>query len=160
MPKQLIFLVAIVLVIGGIALLLSSSQTDQTISSESIIVSNSNDTSTDALQTGNYEKFSPEKLVLADEKTVVLFFKANWCPSCLTLDRNIIENQGIIPENVLILEIPYDKVSGATDEELELGRRNGVNYQHTLIVVDSAGNKVRELASAFKLSDLLKNLET
>lgn len=118
-----------------------------------------NPTNSTTQQSGNYQKYSKEKLAEAEDKTVVLFFKATWCPSCLALDRNIKENLSSIPDDLLILEVPYDKASGATDEELQLGEKNGVEYQHTLMVVDSEGNKVRDVISAFRLSQVLDDLK-
>jgi thiol:disulfide interchange protein len=116
------------------------------------------DNSNNQIQTINYQKYSKEKLAEADSKTVILFFKASWCPSCKALDKNINENLSQIPDDVLILEVAYDKSSGATEEELELGKRNNVNYQHTLMVVDTNGDKVRDVISAFKLSEILADL--
>ncbi len=85
---------------------------------------------------GTFTEYSADKLALADSGDVVLFFHADWCPSCRNLERDITANT--VPDNVHILKVDYD-------EETALKQKYGVTRQHTLVVVDSAGNKVKTL---------------
>ena len=85
---------------------------------------------------GTFTEYSADKLALADSGDVVLFFHAEWCPSCRNLERDI--NANSVPDNVHILKVDYD-------EETALKQKYGVTRQHTLVVVDSAGNEVKTL---------------
>ncbi len=90
------------------------------------------------LASGSYEKYSPEKLALAEAGDVVLFFHAPWCPSCRGLESDIEKNLSQIPDGVHILVVDYDS---ATD----LKRKYSVVRQHTLVQVDESGNEVKKL---------------
>lgn len=116
-------------------------------------------TSTDQEQTvGTYEEFEPSKLALANERNVVLFFKADWCPSCNALDRDIEANLDQIPGDLTILKVDYDSRSGATDAELQLRDDLNVTYQHTIIQVDADGNRIQDVISGFRLSQIIEDL--
>ncbi len=80
---------------------------------------------------GSYEAFELEKLVLAKERRVVLFFNASWCPTCNELETEV--KKVALPDNVLLLSVNYDK-------NQELLRKYEVAYQHTFVEVDEAGN--------------------
>ncbi len=64
-----------------------------------------------------------------------LFFYASWCPKCRTLDENIKDNLGKIPEDVVIFKVDYDK-------EDDLKRKYGVTVQTTVVSVDSDGEEI------------------
>ena len=87
---------------------------------------------------GTFSSYSEDKLALAQNGTVVLFFHANWCPSCRALESNITANASDIPENTNILKLDYDTAT-------ELKQTYGVVRQHTLVVVDANGNEVKKL---------------
>ena len=103
-------------------------------------------------QSGSYQMYSEEKLALAQEGEVVLFFKASWCPTCRALDSDIRDNLSSIPEGVHILEVDYD-------EYTELRQKYGVTYQHTLVQVDQEGNQVAKWSGSPTLSALLEEIE-
>lgn len=84
---------------------------------------------------------------------VVLFFHADWCPTCLSLERDIERNLDSIPENVTILKTPYGN-SGET----AIAREYGVRVQHTLIQVDADGNEIKEWVGSFRLEDLVEEV--
>ncbi len=83
-----------------------------------------------------FTMYSDDLLAKADEGAVVLFFSASWCPTCRSLKKNLNENLDSIPEDLVILELDYDT-------ELELKQKYGVLVQHTLVQVDSGGNKIK-----------------
>lgn len=63
---------------------------------------------------------------------VVLYFYAPWCTTCTDLDRELQQQLDILPPSVTVLRVPYD-------EATELKRQYGVVMQHTLVVIDAAG---------------------
>lgn len=79
---------------------------------------------------GVYEVYSPERVATAGNNTVLLFFHADWCPTCRALDADINAHLSAIPEGVMILKVDYDK-------ETALKQKYGVTVQHTIVEVDS-----------------------
>lgn len=91
-----------------------------------------------ATVSGTFEAYSPEKLALAADGDVVLFFHADWCPSCRGLEDDLNAQLSQIPANTHILKLDYDT-------ETELKRQYGVVRQHTLVVVDANGAEIKKL---------------
>jgi thiol-disulfide isomerase/thioredoxin len=100
------------------------------------------------MKSGSYEVFSTDKLVRASTGTVVLFFKAGWCPTCRAVDSDIKSNLSKIPENVSILEVDYDNSS-------VLKQKYGVTYQHTFVRVDKDGNLIKKWRGSPTLSAVI-----
>jgi len=101
---------------------------------------------------GQYVPYDASKIAFAKEGKVVLFFRASWCPTCRALDANIKANLSQIPQNVLILDVDYDKSA-------DLKKQYGVTYQHTLVQVDASGNMIAKWSGSDGLSDLLKQVK-
>lgn len=87
---------------------------------------------------GSYEAYSPEKIAAkASQGNVVLFFHANWCPTCRALDADIKAHLKEIPSNLTILDVDYDNSTA-------LKKRYGVTYQHTMVQVDNNGTLIKK----------------
>ena len=95
-----------------------------------------------------YLDYSADKIANASNGNVVLFFKANWCPSCKSLDEDITKNISKISSNLTLLKVRYDDASGASKEELELKKKYGVTTQHTLVKVDKDGNLIKKTSGS------------
>jgi thiol-disulfide isomerase/thioredoxin len=104
------------------------------------------------MKVGSYESYSADKIARAETGKVVLFFHAAWCPSCRGLNTDIENNLKSIPEGVSILKTDYDK-------EVELKKKYGVTYQHTLVQVDKNGNMIKKWSGGAKLSNLLSEIK-
>lgn len=104
------------------------------------------------MKAGSYEAYAPEKLALASNGKVVLFFRASWCPTCRGLDADIRSNLGKIPENVTILDVNYDTATA-------LKQKYGVTYQHTLVQVDASGNQITKWSSSPTLAALVSQIK-
>lgn len=87
---------------------------------------------------GTYGPYSADKLALAADGDVVLFFHASWCPSCRALESDIKVNIASIPANTHILVVDYDNST-------ELKKKYGVVRQHTLVQVDQNGVALQTL---------------
>ncbi len=99
---------------------------------------------------GGYQAYSPAKLAWAEgEGRVVLFFRANWCPTCRGLDADIKANSANIPKGITILDVDYDRYA-------DLKQKYGVTYQHTLVEVDGTGEAVSKWAGSPTLTALLE----
>lgn len=55
----------------------------------------------------NYSTYKDyDKSLLSDEKNNILQFHADWCPSCVSLEKEL--NNSNIPSNLNILKVDYD----------------------------------------------------
>lgn len=104
------------------------------------------------MKSGSYEAYSPEKLSLANGGKVMLFFHADWCPVCRSLEAEISSNEASIPADTHILKVDYDK-------EITLRQKYGVTVQHTFAQVDSSGNLIQKFSDAPKLSTVLSRIK-
>lgn len=66
---------------------------------------------------------------------VVLFFAADWCPTCQEATANLEADPAAIPAGLAIVRVDYDNSD-------ELKRKYGVTVQHTFVQVDADGNEV------------------
>lgn len=83
-------------------------------------------------------------------KTVVLFFHADRCPSCVSLDKDIKNNLKNIPESVVIVKANYDTAKN-------LKKLYKIKSQNALVVVSKKGKIVaRSKGATTTLKDLLK----
>ena len=79
---------------------------------------------------------------------IVLFFHANWCPTCIATEKDILK-QGV-PDNLSILKANFDT-------ELELRKKYWVTTQTTFVQVDNEWNMIKKWAWG-KLADIVKKV--
>jgi thiol-disulfide isomerase/thioredoxin len=90
---------------------------------------------------GTYTPFSESKFNSAKDKKRVLFFFANWCPTCKPIDAELSANAAKIPEGIEIFRVNYnDTDTDAADKEL--AAKYGITYQHTFVQVDASGGEI------------------
>lgn len=94
------------------------------------------------LQAAQYIDYSPEKLaeLEANNQAYVVFFHADWCPTCKAIEANILPEISSFPDGTVILKANYDN-------EKELKRRFNITYQSTIAVVDTNQNHLTTLLS-------------
>jgi thioredoxin 1 len=119
----------------------TNTQTSDTSVSSSVRVETANN--------GTYTDYSAD--LLSTEKTNVLFFKADWCTTCNSLERNINSNLEQIPGDVQILVVDYDS-------ETSLKNQYNVRIQHTLVEVDADGNEIQKWVGSPTLDSILSNV--
>jgi thiol-disulfide isomerase/thioredoxin len=101
---------------------------------------------------GIYDAYSPEKIALAKEYKVVLFFKADWCPSCVIADQTLNKEFASIPKDIAILKVSYDT-------ELQLRKKYGVTVQHTFVQVDEKGNLITKWTGGATIGGILNKIK-
>lgn len=164
-------IVLVILIGGGFYIANNSSQNNQESVSDDSMMKNENIMDDDkmmkdedsnmsdddmmkdesAMKKGTYEEYSPEKLSMANDGDLVLFFKASWCPTCRALDSSIKSEISMIPEGLTILYVDYDQNS-------ELKKKYGVTTQHTLVQVDANGNLIKKWSGGNDLNSILVKL--
>lgn len=75
---------------------------------------------------GAYVDYSADALASAQGDRI-LFFHADWCPTCRTLEADI-ESQGV-PDGITVLKVDYDS-------NQELRQKYGVTVQTTVVALD------------------------
>lgn len=83
-----------------------------------------------------------------DNKNVVLFFHASWCPTCRGLDQDIKNGLSRVPANTEIFKVDYDS-SG------DLKREYNIQYQHTLAFVQGNSPSPAETLQGATFDELL-----
>lgn len=148
--KKMMLLVMIIVIVG-IFFIINSKKGNSKIND---LEENSNNTFTlnENISAGSYELYSPEKLAFAETGKVVLFFRATWCPSCRTIDKDIRKHLNEIPENLKILDVDYDNSS-------ELKQKYGVTTQHTFVQVDKDGNLITKWSGGTTLLSLISQIK-
>lgn len=84
---------------------------------------------------GKYTAYSQDMFDDYSGKSRVLFFHADWCPTCRALDKDISKDAGKLPQDLVLFKTDYDS-------EKELKKKYAVTYQHTFVQVDAQGNEL------------------
>lgn len=98
----------------------------------------STDSSTSQTLTGSsYRDYDPSAVTsdLLQGKRVVLYFHAARCPTCRSLDQNLISQAAQIPSDVVIYRTDYDA-------QTALKQQYEVTAQHTLVYIDTNNQKI------------------
>ncbi|MBI2356814.1 thioredoxin family protein [Candidatus Dojkabacteria bacterium] len=101
-------------------------------------------------EVGTYTTYSPTKLKA--NVTNVLFFYADWCPSCRGFDSDLVLNINRIPKDLNILRVDYDT-------ETKLKKKYSVTLQHTLILVDEKGELLEKFDGLYSILTLDEIIE-
>lgn len=88
--------------------------------------------------------------LLKANETNVIFFHANWCPSCRAADSSLSESQ--IPGGLNILKADFDT-------ETELKKKYGIVSQHTYVMVDADGNEIKKWVGGTSVDDILERVQ-
>jgi thiol-disulfide isomerase/thioredoxin len=94
----------------------------------------------------NYDQASVKSALAAGQK-VVLFFAANWCPSCRALDAAITADLASIPPDSLIVKVDYD-----TSDAMK--KKYGVTSQHTTVMIDADMNFISKKLGARNIGEV------
>ena len=77
-----------------------------------------------------------DAMMLAESKPTVLFFYANWCPTCQATMKEL----NASPEKmrrINLLIVDYDN-------SRDLQQKFGITYQHTFVQIDTTGMAVKK----------------
>lgn len=105
---------------------------------------------------GKYITYSAESSMNFSGRRV-LFFYANWCPTCRPADVNIRANEDKLPEDLTVVRVNYNDTD--TDlAEKALAQKYGVTYQHTFVQIDTDGAEIAKWNGG-ALPELLENIK-
>ena len=83
--------------------------------------------------------------------TTVLFFHAEWCPSCIAADASI-SKANIASTDITLLKVDFDN-------SVDLRQKYGVTTQHTFVHVDANGKLIKKWSWSNSLADLESKIE-
>lgn len=108
-------------------------------------------------KSGSYQPFSPELLQSTAATRRVLFFYANWCPTCKAADGSFTKDLAQLPGDVTLIKVNYNDTE--TDQvEKDLAKQYGITYQHTFVQIDAAGKEITKWNGG-QTAELLSNLK-
>ena len=106
---------------------------------------------------GGYVPYTASSFSQANGNRRVLYFYANWCPSCRPADQDLSANVGRFPEDVTVIRVNYNDTETDQDEK-DLAKKYGITYQHTFVQIDDAGNQITKWNGG-QTDELLANIK-
>jgi thioredoxin 1 len=105
---------------------------------------------------GNYRVFHEADYTEARQgnKTIVLFFYANWCPTCRVQEpivKGVFEN--LNDDQIVGFRVNYND-SDTSSEEKKIAAEFGITYQHTFVVLDNKGKVVKKFNGEWSQVDM------
>jgi thiol-disulfide isomerase/thioredoxin len=97
---------------------------------------------------GNYVSYEQGSGMIDSDKVTVLDFYASRCPSCRAAHKNIVAESNQLPKNLQILNVDYD-----TNKDLR--DKYWVTSQHTFVLVDRNGNKIKSIQWLNHVSEII-----
>jgi len=158
MKNILIVLAVIILAGGGFYFFTQNKSSNQMMPKQDSVMEKSSDqVMMDKSSDSRYVEYSKDILENSKDKRRVLYFYANWCPTCRPADANFQENEKQIPEDVVLIRVSYNDTE--TDvEEKALAEKYDITYQHTFIQIDADGNEVTKWNGG-QIEELLTNIK-
>lgn len=151
----IIAVVAILAVVGFGALVFSQKPSTQ---SETMMKKDTQDSmAKDVTSSSRYPSYSKSVLDQAGSGRRVLYFYANWCPTCKPADANFKANTDKIPDDLTLIRVNYND-SDTDQEEKDLARKYNITYQHTFVQIDAQGNEITKWNGG-QIEELLANIK-
>lgn len=104
-----------------------------------------------------YVTISDNTLQAAQGKKRVLYFYANWCPTCKVANEEFTNEIQRIPDDIVVIRTNYND-SDTDQEEKDLAKQYNITYQHTFVQVDENGNEVKKWNGG-GIEELVKNIK-
>jgi len=108
-------------------------------------------------KSGEYVSYEAGVMEKTSKTRRVLFFYANWCPTCRPADESFKKNVNQIPADVSLVQVNYNDTE-TEQAETDLAKKYRVSYQHTFVQIDEQGNEVAKWNGG-KIDELIKNLK-
>ena len=102
-----------------------------------------------------YVQYTKEGYEAVKNQRHVLYFYANWCPTCRPADAEFQSRMGEIPEGIVVIRVNYNDSDTDADEEA-LASQYNITYQHTFVLLENG--EVIKRWNGGGLSELLSQL--
>lgn len=154
MNKIVVVGILVLVVAIGALFVLTQSKTENTESTNT--VAESSGTSAESANS-RYIAYSKDVLSNTQDSRRVLYFYANWCPTCLPANEDFNAKADQIPEDVTVIRVNYNDSDTDSDEK-GLAEKYGITYQHTFVQIDSEGNEIAKWNGG-QIKELLENIK-
>lgn len=116
-------------------------KTNLSDSTDESMMKNEEGDSTTMTKSERYVELSEGVLEKTQNTKRVLFFYANWCPTCRPADESFSANSAQIPDDTTLIRVNYNDTETDSSEK-ELAKKYNVTYQHTFVQIDETGEEV------------------
>ena len=129
----IVVIVLVIAIVGVAFFVLRENPTSQTnIPSPTPLTSSA----TEGQAENRYIEYSKTGYENSKNQRHVLFFYANWCPTCRPADAEFQNRMSEIPDGVIVVRINYN--DDATDaDEKTLADQYRITYQHTFVLLEN-----------------------
>lgn len=154
--SKLIMMITVVLLLTGGGYFLLSGDSAPENGRGQVTSSNENQNRPD-----NYMDFttSEHEKAKGEGKTVMLYFTANWCPTCRAQEPvNLEAFEELRDDNDIVIFQIHILDSETTEENEDLADEFGVRLQHTYIILNPQGEVAFTHTGPLVKEDIIKNL--
>lgn len=153
MKNPILIVIAVIAVFGISALIFFQKPNTKNESA----IENDKKNVIEKIENSRYIPYSTSVMEESKNTKRILFFYANWCPTCRPADKSFSENANKIPDGVTLIRVNYNDTD--TDEqEKDLAKKYNVTYQHTYVQIDENGNVITKWNGG-QIDDLLANIK-
>jgi len=157
MSNRNIFIVSTALIAIIVGVLLVINQVSRPVQNQEKTVAKGNIINKETSDNSRYIAYSKDILKNSQNTRRVLYFYANWCPTCLPANDDLSSKADQIPSDVTVIRVNYND-SDTDEDEKELARKYGITYQHTFVQIDSEGKEIAKWNGG-QLKELLENIK-
>lgn len=153
----LIVIGSLVVIIIGVVLFTSMNKSSENVAESTAVVPTASAVSDKTADQSRYKPYSSSVFEQSGNKRRVLFFYADWCPTCRPADTAFIQKANQIPQDVAVIRVNYNDTN--TDaEEKALATQYQITYQHTFVQIDENSEVVTKWNGG-ELPELLANIK-
>ncbi|MBI4062444.1 hypothetical protein HY410_00825 [Candidatus Gottesmanbacteria bacterium] len=140
MNSKILVIIFVLALIGGGIVITKQPKSQQTLGQ--VEISPTSD---------RYVPYSQSAFDASSNKRRVLYFHADWCPTCRPLNAALTANPNQIPQGVVLFKTNYDT-------ETALKQKYAITYQHTFVEVDAQGNAIQAWSGG-TVDDVISRLQ-
>lgn len=104
----------------------------------------------------NHSLEQAKQLADTQNKPLLMYFSAYWCPSCRRFDRDVL-GETVVAEKIKQLYV-FVRVDYDVDGGRELMNSYGIHGVPALLITDPDGNPLRRLPNSYNKEDFLQSL--
>jgi thiol:disulfide interchange protein len=101
----------------------------------------------------NYQDYSAEAFQAVEGKNVLLNFHADWCGSCVNLEKDLQAHLTELPEDLVIFRVDFDNAA-------DLRKEYAIRYQNSFVLLDKHKKVKKRFAGVITYNKLMAQIES